>query len=68
MSNLFTGRARVRLVVEVDDCGTWGEACDLAQVQKQAAEEAVFKLRKQLPHGAKIIGEPIVEMVLVGLK
>ena len=43
-----TTRAVVTLTVEVRDCGNWGLACALEQVQKQATESAIGRVRNLL--------------------
>lgn len=61
--------ARVTMTVELRVGGTWGDECDIAQIHKQAAEEAIGILRRmkepQRVAPYTIIGEPIVRAVLV---
>lgn len=55
------GRAKVKIVVEVD-ADSWGDDCQLAQLYKQAAESALLTLGNAIKtlHGVRIIGEPEV--------
>ncbi len=39
-------RARVRVVLEIDAGGCWGDDCDMAQIRKQASESAVARLHE----------------------
>jgi hypothetical protein len=59
-----TAKARVTLIVEVEVRGTWGDDCTVAQVHKQAAEEACGAIRNAADrHDIKIIGEQKVDMI-----
>ncbi len=68
MDNKVSASARVTLTVEVDVGSTWGEACQLKQIHKQASEEAVGALMRHIHSGARgmrIVGKPNVTAVLV---
>lgn len=61
--------ARVTMTVEIQVGGTWGDDCDIAQIHRQAAEEAIGILRRmkepQRVAPYTIVGESIVRAVLV---
>jgi hypothetical protein len=54
-----TTYARVQVTVEITAGGTWGQDCTLDQVFRQATEEAIGKIRRELER-VDIIGEPKV--------
>jgi len=67
-----TARARVTVTIEMPVEDTWGDDCDIAQVQKQAKDTAFGylsaspKIGSMLQIGqAKIIGEMKVVAILV---
>ncbi len=65
MDQRIDAGARVTLTIEISSLGSWGGDCTVAQIYKQAAEEAVGRLRNligkhQLMHSMKIVGEPQV--------
>ncbi len=41
-------RARVQMLIEINDNGVWGEDCTVAQVHKQAVSVATQFLRRLL--------------------
>lgn len=59
--------ARVQILLDIDCHSSWGDECTLAQVQKQAIEDAIGHLNHLIQDGqlkAKIIGKPIVKSVI----
>lgn len=61
-----TAGARVTATVEIDQVGAWGRECGLDQVFKQAAEEAIGRLRKALgPTNWRVVGNPRVRAIMV---
>lgn len=61
----ITAGASVRVTLEVYALGTWGSECSAAQVHKQAAEEAMHRIRDMLsrvPH-VRVVSEPVVTMI-----
>lgn len=58
-------RAVVRLKIEITVGDTWGADCALPQIWKQATESAVDAVRRGMPHGVRLIGEPEVDAILV---
>lgn len=72
------GKARVRITVEIGLTGRWGSDCTIAQIEKQAREEAIQSLRlgvaiRGLQAGlsehrrdeATLVGVPQVDTVIV---
>ncbi len=62
--------AVVTVTVEVRANGSWGPDCSVAQVHRQAAEEAVNSVRNALRHAAygdrmKVVGDPEIKTVIV---
>lgn len=62
--------AIVTVTVEVQAQGAWGPDCSVAQVHRQAAEEAVNSVRNALRHAGyldrmKVVGEPEIKTVIV---
>lgn len=55
--------ARVRVTLEINVPGAWGDDCQLSQVYKQAADEAInilrgyFSLGDCLQAGAQVMGK-----------
>ena len=75
----FTASANVRVVVEVQGIGPYGEGWTAEGIHDRVAEEAVSKVKqafgvcascaKQRTHGRfQIIGEPTVEIVMARRK
>lgn len=63
-----TTNARVRLTIEVP-VGSWGPACQLDQVYRQAIEEAVGKVRRLIePVGCRVVGTVDVEAITTSLE
>lgn len=62
----ITGSARVQVVIEVPT-STWGDDCPLAQVYKQARDEAINHVGRMIAkeHGVRIVGEPIIIATIV---
>lgn len=72
--------ARVRVLLEIQAEGVWGEGCGLDQIHEQASREAVAELRRALSaqplngmderarqstaHRIRIMGEPVVEAIV----
>lgn len=70
MAKKVKGIARVQITIELY-AGPWGDDCTLAQMYKQAAEDALVQVQRlqtnRPPGGAvhfKILGEPKVVGVL----
>ncbi len=61
-------RARITVTLEIPVPDNWGGNCDINQVVGQAKDSALGKLRDLTRVGARIIGEPVVTMVLVDAK
>lgn len=55
--------ARVRLTIEIDVGSTWGEECQLKQINSQAAEEALKSLNGM--RNLNVIGKPVVETIII---
>ena len=58
--------ARVRVLVEVVLAQPWGPGETIANVQQRAAREAIAKTQIAVQGNARIIGEPVVEVVILG--
>ena len=56
--------AKVTVTLEVDALGSWGVGCSLEQIEKQATEEAVRRVRKLVERNAKIL-DTVVEVILI---
>ncbi len=68
----LTATARVRLTLDIPVGDSWGADCNIAQIEKQAAESAIGLIRNAGDFGRlysagriEIIGEPQVTAVLV---
>lgn len=59
-----TATARVQLTVEIVASSHWGDNCQIDQVHRQAAEDALAFLRALPPGQMRIIGEPRVLVVI----
>ena len=55
--------ARIQVTVELT-AGVWGQDCPMDQVYRQAKEDALSKIHKEIPN-ARIVGTPRVTAVLV---
>lgn len=58
-------RARVIVTLEIPISDNWGGTCDVNQIVGQAKSSALGKLQELMRHGARIVGEPKVTMILV---
>ena len=65
--------ARVMVTIEIGPFGTWGDDCSVGQVKDQAAGDAEGHLRELMAHANKmlgeqyrIIGKPVVTVIMVG--
>lgn len=67
--------ARVTLTIEIDVADSWGDDCTTGQVERQARESAVAAVRRGLVINnlkcgddvktyARVIGEPLVDMII----
>ena len=57
--------ARVKVVIEFDDLGTWDSSTTAAEVFRKAAETVRSRLLNLQGEGYfKINGEPVVELVI----
>jgi metal-sulfur cluster biosynthetic enzyme len=65
-----TGHANVTVSLVVNVHSTWGKGCELAQVYRQAAEEALETLHKVISgyQNIRIVGEPDVTAILIPKK
>lgn len=61
-------RARVTVTIEIPITSNWGGTCEVNQVHGQAIDDAMGKLREIISSGGRIIGEPVVTMILVDAK
>jgi hypothetical protein len=62
-------RAQVKLTLEILISDNWGEECTVTEIHKQAKESAIQKLQELISgRAARIIGEPIVTLILVDSK
>jgi hypothetical protein len=63
----YTATARATIVLEVTDLGGWGGTCSVAQIAKQASEDAAGRIGNFLAtakgRGIRMIGEPVVTAV-----
>jgi hypothetical protein len=61
--------ARVTLTVDIEVGSTWGDTCPIAQIHKQATEDALGILRRMKEPNRvapyTIVGEPRVRAILV---
>lgn len=62
--------AVVTVTVQVRAQGSWGPDCSVAQVHRQAAEEAINSVRNALRHAGysarmQVVGEPEVKTTIV---
>lgn len=63
--NQITGSARIQVMVEIGNDGSYGENWKLGDMAKQVSEEAINKLRSILhKNGGRVIGEPKVVFVV----
>lgn len=65
----FSATALVRVTIEVDAGSSWGPDCTVAQIRKQAGEEAMLRLRNALNQSRTpfaIVGQPAVVSVMHG--
>lgn len=62
-------RAQVKVTLEVFITDNWGPECTVDQIHKQAIASALQKLI-QITNGgnARIVGDPLVTMILVEAK
>lgn len=60
-----TATVKVRLVVEVDTRGAWGEDCSMGQIRKQGTEEAVNALRRAIEAANGL--RPVVRFRIVSM-
>lgn len=58
-------RAQVKVTLEIPVPDNWGGGTDINQVVGQAKESALGKLRDLTRNGARIIGEPVVTLILM---
>lgn len=66
MTDKIIAHAKVQVIIEVSNVGSWGGECSIDQVVKQAAESAIGRIRNLKDSEARsfhIIGEPKVLMV-----
>ncbi len=61
-------RARVTVTLEIPVNDNWGGTTEINQVVGQAKDSARQKLFELTKNGARIIGEPVVTMVMVDAK
>jgi len=61
-------RARVTVTLEIPVSDNWRGSCEINQVVGQAKASALAKLHAIVRSGARVIGEPVVTMVLVDAK
>lgn len=61
-----TATARVTLTVEIDVRSTWGDGCDIAQVYRQAEDQARGYLRNafEKEKRARVSGKPKIVAVI----
>lgn len=62
-----TATARMKVVIEVDAQGSWGDKCQLDQVNSQA-KEAVMGMLNRIARdnpGFRIIGTPIESSIML---
>lgn len=68
-NKLVRANASVTLTIRVENCGAWGNECEISQVHKQAKEKAIERVRYalHLAHEGTfiIVGEPKVTAVIV---
>jgi hypothetical protein len=64
MSTTIAATARIQVTVEVT-AGHWGADCNLEQIYRQAAVDAVKTVERLLGSEGRIVGEPRVTAVLV---
>ena len=62
-------RARVKMTIDLEADGTWGNDCSLAQILKQAEHETVEKVYRLVSgahprHKLAIVGKPVVTAVI----
>lgn len=65
---MSTARAKVIVTIEVSLTDTWGTDCTVGQIQKQAKDGALGKLRKMAENtsGIKIVSPPMdVKAIIV---
>lgn len=62
MTDISAG-ARIRVVVEVQLAAVYGKGWTFEQIQKDAAETAIARVRKLLDGEATVIGDPKVTVV-----
>lgn len=60
----YGATAHVTATVEVVVNGSWGGECSVAQIHKQAAEEAANKIRNLFKEGVRLRGDPQVTAVM----
>jgi hypothetical protein len=58
-------RAQVTVTLEIPIGDNWNGSTDINQVVGQAKDSALGKLRDIIRGGARIIGEPVVTMIMV---
>lgn len=58
-------RARVTVTLEIPLADSWGGTTAINQVVGQATDVAINMLHELTRNGARIIGDPVVTMVLV---
>ena len=56
---------KVRLVVEVDAPGTWGEDCTVAQIRSQGQQSAIGALTRVLSDDNERRGHPRFHIVAI---
>lgn len=64
MAERITAVARVRVLVEVQVRGAWGEDCTVGQVHAQALEGAKDRIRSGLEHGVRAIEMVATDMIV----
>jgi len=66
MSEHITASARVTVTLGIDAASSWGLACTVDQIQRQAGQEAVARLCGVIGKQVKfrIIGKPVVSAVI----
>lgn len=57
--------ARVTVTLEMQAKSGWGAKCDIEQIERQAVQDVLGEIDKANLSGAKVIGKPVVEAVLV---
>lgn len=67
---MLTSNSRVRVTVtlEIPISDNWGKDCTVEQIHKQAIDSALVKLNQIVSHGARVVGDPLVTMILVDRK